>query len=300
MSELLAVLVDCGRATWGAIEAEPPRIPFPDFCASLLVFLSSFTGMHRRNRLAVLAYNGEEGGHVLLPAPDDATGAVSEHMRPASYRGAVEAALWRLRYGCEPPARQGGGSSGGSGGGALPPLRPQLSSLTSCLCLALAGLSARMGTPAAPRSTRILCFHGSADALGQYIAFNNAARCAHHKGILIDSVILSATPSVFLQQAAHQTGGMYLHPPLDVHKGLLQYFQHLLLPPAEHRAQVLLPPRTSVNLKAHCLCHRRFCDAAYMCTTCLSLWCEQPADGQCLACSSAQKGSGAASSSSSS
>jgi hypothetical protein len=294
MSELLAVLVDCSPPAWAAIEAEPPRAPFPDFCAALLQLLSTFAAMGRRNRLMVLGYNGQEGGYLLLPAPDDATGAVTEHMRPGAFRGALEAALWRLRYGCAPPPQRAGGA-GAPAPAPLPPppplsplpppLSPQLSSLTSCLALALCGLSARAGAPSAPSGTRVLCLHGSADLLGQYIAFNNAARCAHHAGILIDSVVLGATPSVFLQQAAHQTGGMYLQPPLDMHKGLLQYLHHLVLPPGAHRSQVLLPPRTSVNLRAHCLCHRRFCDTALMCTTCLSLWCDQPASGQCPACS---------------
>jgi transcription initiation factor TFIIH subunit 3 len=301
MSELLAVLVDCDSASWDAIESQPPRVAFPDFLSSLLAFLSAFTAMHRRNRLMVLGYSSAAGGYLLLPPPvEEDSGAVCDHMRPAAYTRHLEAALWRLRYGCDPPSSSSASSSSsGSAASPLPPLSPRLSSLTSCLCLALCGLSARMASPASPASTRMLCLHGSADQLGQYIAFNNAARCAHHKGVLIDSLVLSATPSVFLQQAAHQTGGMYLQPAPDMHKGLLQYLHNLLLPPAEHRGLILLPPRTSVNLKAHCLCHRRFCDTAFMCTTCLSLWCQQPPSGNCPACAEAKPSGGGSSSSSS-
>jgi len=298
MSELLVVLVDCNSATWEGIESEGNLVSFPEFCASLLLFLSAFTSTHRRNRLMVLGYNSVEGGYLLLPTPDvTATLSVSDHMRPASYCPSLEASFWRLRYGSAPrEADPSSGGGGGSGDGsysapaspALPPLSRSLASLTSCLNLALCSLNARRGALAgSPASTRLVCFHSSPDPLGQYIAFNNGARSAHHMGVVIDSVVLGAMPSVFLQQAAHQTGGLYLHPATELHKGLLHYFLHLLLPPAELRTEIHLPPRTSVNLKAHCLCHKRFCETAFMCTTCLSLWCQ--ASAVCPACSTSSK-----------
>jgi hypothetical protein len=66
---------------------------------ALALYLASFVTSCRSNRVAVLAFNGEEGGFVLRPPPPPPGGAVADHMRPATIQGALEAGLWHLRYG---------------------------------------------------------------------------------------------------------------------------------------------------------------------------------------------------------
>ena len=268
MGEFLLLVVDCDPQSWSSLSS---GLNFPEFSTTLLCFLSAFTCIDRRNRVAVLGYNGIEGGYLLLPS--DLPVEVADHMRPASFCRQVEEGLRYLRFGEK--------MSTSEKFATLPPFRACLGSLTSCLCLASCFLSARKSNPIAA-SSRVLCFQASQDNIGQYIAYNNAIQCIRHLRVRVDSLVLCSTPSVFLQQAAHETDGLHLAPSEKLQKGLLQYLYQLLLPSAEHRSILLLPSRSGVNLKALCVCHKRFVSTAFMCTVCLSLWCSM--FKECPAC----------------
>ena len=88
----------------------------------------------------------------------------------------------------------------------------------------------------------------------------------------VDSLNLGRTPSAFLQQAAHLTGGVYISNPRDQRDSL----QHLMTycVASTHTRQCLktLPLRT-VDFKASCHCHGRSVEFSYMCSVCLSLTC---------------------------
>jgi transcription initiation factor TFIIH subunit 3 len=293
--ELLLTIVDCSPRSWDFIESDTPspgspkRCTFPELAAALQVFLAAFCCSSRHNRVAVLGFNGSEGGWLLLPPEAASPGGVIDHMRPVAIQRALESGLWRLRYGGGgggggAMAEEGGGERGGCGATAPPPpppLRAAFSSLTSCLSLAMC-LAHRRGAAGA----RLLAVQASPDVPSQYIAFNNAVVSAAHRGVVVDALVLSGDSSVFLQQAAHQTHGMYLKPAAELHAGLLQYLLQLLLPEVALRSVLLQPPQASVNLKAHCFCHKRFRSLAWMCTTCLSLWCSEHAQGLCATCKS--------------
>jgi transcription initiation factor TFIIH subunit 3 len=292
MSELLISIIDCTPRSWASLEAEsvapgsPRRATFPEFAAALQVFLAAFCVSSRRNRVAVLGFNGNEGGWLLLPPEGASPGGMVDHMRPVAVQRALERGLWRLRYGV------GGGGAAMEEEGAAPaagaedappppppPPRRAFSSLAACMALAMC-LAHRRGAG----SARLLAVQASPDVPSQYIAFNNAVVSAAHRGVAVDALVLGGDSSVFLQQAAHQTHGMYLKPAAELHAGLLQYVLQLLLPEVALRSVLLQPPQASVNLKAHCFCHKRFRSLAMMCTTCLSLWCAEHAGGVCATC----------------
>jgi hypothetical protein len=79
--------------------------------------------------------------------------------------------------------------------------------------------------------------------------------------------------SVFLEQAGYLTGGQHVHPTPAQWHALLATMVHLLLPPPGVRGQLLLPPPSSVDLRAHCFCHRAHRTVAWVCTVCLAIYC---------------------------
>jgi len=157
--ELLLVIVDATRGAWSALDATarslaappasssssssssasaaapPPAAAaagtsFPEFLLALELFLAAFACSSRRSRLAVLAYNGREGG-FLYPPLDGAAGGgggVDDLLRPAVIKRYVRAGLLRLRYGAPGEGGGGGelhdadGTGSGAGAGGVPDL----------------------------------------------------------------------------------------------------------------------------------------------------------------------------------
>jgi transcription initiation factor TFIIH subunit 3 len=117
-------------------------------------------------------------------------------------------------------------------------------------------------------------FSVSEDIASQYIPVNNCVFSAANRGFMIDACVLGPTPSIFLQQAAQQTGGQYCTPTISQHSSLLEYFIGLLLPHAALRRILLLPPAKAVTLRAHCFCHKEFRSMGFLCPTCLAVWCK--------------------------
>ncbi|KAG8011988.1 General transcription factor IIH subunit 3, partial [Nibea albiflora] len=88
--------------------------------------------------------------------------------------------------------------------------------------------------------------------------------------ILIDACVLDSD-SGLLQQACDITGGLYLKIP---HKlALAQYLLWVFLPDSEQRSQLVLPPPAHVDYRAACFCHRNLIEIGYVCSVCLSIFC---------------------------
>ncbi|KAK0533639.1 RNA polymerase II transcription factor B subunit 4 [Tilletia horrida] len=170
---------------------------------------------------------------------------------------------------------------------------------------------------------------GSAAAMA-YVPLMNCIFAAQKRSILID--VLKLCPGqdvVFLQQAAHLTGGNYLRLDLD-EKGdavalsstrnqqggrngsagtkqpplsLLQVLMTTFLPSRDLRyfppslafssstpsagtgvGILRLPTLDSVDFRAACFCHRTVVDVGFVCSVCLSIFCEPRKE--CLICGS--------------
>lgn len=319
MSDLLIVIVDANPDAWDAADAAAAtaaaaasagaagdsaarRCTFGEFLSTFLLFASSYAAMGRRRKLAVLAHNGFRGGYVWPPPPAVRRGE-SDFLRPASVVAACEAALTDLREqtseDASPPAAlppagaaagaksgaaavvKPGKAAGGGGGGAGSRLSAAHKTLARCLSLAICYHNS-FKAAAPPVKTRFLVFSASPDAPAQYISVTNASYSAQRFGVVFDSVNLGPAPSVFLQQAAHVTGGMHGHPTPAEHSGLYQYLVTLFLPDAGLRGTLLLPPHHSVDLRASCFCHKWHVDVAWVCSVCLAIWCRYaPTCGMC-------------------
>ncbi|KAL5341605.1 TFIIH subunit Tfb4/p34 [Aspergillus crustosus] len=115
----------------------------------------------------------------------------------------------------------------------------------------------------------------------QYIPIMNGIFACQRLQIPIDVCKLSGD-AVFLQQASDATKGIYMS--LSDPRGLLQYLMMAFLPDQRSRKHLILPTRVDVDFRAACFCHRRVVDIGYVCSICLSIFCEPPENGDCLTC----------------
>lgn len=142
---------------------------------------------------------------------------------------------------------------------------------------------------------RMVIIKVSDDCPSQYLSLMNAVFTAQKLHVPMDTCILpspqfpenpssnrstSCLPkhSSLLQQAADLTGGIYLQIPRL--SGLLQYLLSVFLPAPKFRPHFLLPDSHSsrfssgVDFRAACFCHKRLIDIGYVCSVCLSIFCE--------------------------
>ncbi|KAI2616266.1 transcription factor Tfb4 [Hypoxylon sp. NC1633] len=135
--------------------------------------------------------------------------------------------------------------------------------------------------------SRILVLSVSDSEPAQYIATMNAVFAASHARIPLDTLSLYGSPT-FLQQAAFITGGTYLSAAPNP-RGLLSYLMFGFLADASARASLVTATQDTVDFRAACFCHRRVIDTGFVCSICLSIFCEVPGGGsgdgaECLTC----------------
>jgi transcription initiation factor TFIIH subunit 3 len=84
-----------------------------------------------------------------------------------------------------------------------------------------------------------------------------------------------------MQQAAHITHGLSLRP--LVKQALLQYLLSVYVADTETRKLLQLPKPDAVDFKASCFCHKKAIDIGYVCSVCLSIFCQPTRE--CSTCS---------------
>ena len=145
--------------------------------------------------------------------------------------------------------------------------------------------------------SRILILSVTQDASTQYIPMMNCIFAAQKKGITIDVCKLFGKDTVFLQQASYLTSGTYFRladdsdlaanekeGATDMRSSLVQTLLTTYLPSRSMRGVMNLPTLEEIDFRAACFCHRRIVDIGYICSVCLSLFC-QPRPF-CLTCKS--------------
>jgi transcription initiation factor TFIIH subunit 3 len=160
---------------------------------------------------------------------------------------------------------------------------------------------------------RIVIVSVSESSPAQYIPTMNAVFAASHAGIPIDILSLHGS-ATFLQQASYITRGTFLEAKNP--QGLLTYllfgFASSIASTATVMAtktntagqvggadrggsddgggggaglnQLISPSTASVDFRAACFCHRRVIDSGFVCSICLSIFCEVPPGAECLTC----------------
>jgi transcription initiation factor TFIIH subunit 3 len=127
----------------------------------------------------------------------------------------------------------------------------------------------------------VVSVSGSSDSAHQYIPVMNSIFACQRLHIPIDVCKLSGD-AVFLQQASDATKGVYMA--LAEPRGLLQYLMMAFLPDQRSRRHLVVPTRVDVDFRAACFCHRRVVDVGFVCSICLSIFCEPPPGNDCMTC----------------
>lgn len=312
-SELLVVIVDANSRSWNQVDRTNGFMnspdahghkysTFPEFLSCLEAFLSAFVALDKKNSLFVYGYNNLEGGRVYPPNnveyhDEGESSSPMQELSPDGLRSSlvrkfVHSGLMQLRY-----EKVGVGQMRGSERKLMFSFSNNSSNLASIVSNALLLIN-KLRSPNKLRSStsndelsmtrlsstrcRILTFQLSGDNPYLYTPMINCIYTAQRHGVIMDSCLLDLHSSVFLQQAAHITGGQYLHPDAKTHSGFLQFLLMHFLHDRVVRQYFLTPPRHSTNLRAHCFCHKRHVDVGWLCTVCLSIWCEF--SEQCAMC----------------
>ncbi|NXP21052.1 TF2H3 factor, partial [Scytalopus superciliaris] len=143
-------------------------------------------------------------------------------------------------------------------------------SLAKALCCILLIIESSKPLFNQEMKSRILVIKAAEDSTLQYMNFMNMIFAAQKQSILIDACVLDSD-SGLLQQACDITGGIYLKVPHM--PSLLQYLLWIYLPDQEQRSQLVLPPPVHVDYRAACFCHRNLIEIGYVCSVCLSIFC---------------------------
>lgn len=170
---------------------------------------------------------------------------------------------------------------------------------------------------------RILVVSVSDSSPSQYIPTMNAVFAAAHARIAIDTLALRGS-ATFLQQASYITRGTFIRAqePRGLLQYLMFGFgsgsapQGLAAAGNQRSRQqntkkedkqektaaaakggkktlggnasvadlLVTPSADSVDFRAACFCHRNVIDTGFVCSICLSIFCEVPKDGECLTC----------------
>jgi len=135
-------------------------------------------------------------------------------------------------------------------------------------------------------SARILVVQTSPDTPSQYVSIMNAIFSAEKQAMPVDTCMLCAEDSVYMQQAASRTQGLYVKlpiaPPAQEKSDLFQQLFMVFLPCPKTRALLVLPQQAKVDLRATCFCHHKSVSQASVCPVCLAIYCVPKT--QCESC----------------
>ncbi|XP_053726965.1 general transcription factor IIH subunit 3 [Synchiropus splendidus] len=260
---LLVIVVDVNPIWWGQQAQREPEFTLSKCLDAVLVLGNSHLAMSRTNKLAVIASHCQ-GSHFLYPSKNSKTGTNDEEDSPSSGDGKYE--LLSVANNTIAEEIRNLMSNIEVRGNLTDTL------LAGSLAIALCYINrvAKELEAGQEMKTRILVVKAADDSTLQYMNYMNVIFAAQKKNILIDACVL-ASDSGLLQQACDITGGLYLKIPQKV--ALAQYLLWVFLPDGDQRSQLVLPPPVHVDYRAACFCHRNLIEIGYVCSVCLSIFC---------------------------
>uniref|UniRef100_A0A3B4ZDX7 General transcription factor IIH subunit 3 n=1 Tax=Stegastes partitus TaxID=144197 RepID=A0A3B4ZDX7_9TELE len=253
---LLVIVVDVNPIWWGQQAQREPQFTLSKCLDAVMVMGNSHMAMTRTNRLAVIASHCQDS-HFLYPSKSWRTGDSGGDDASSSGDGKYELLAVANNLIAEEIRNVMSRSKGNSTDTLL------AGSLAKALCCILSMETA---------SSFVIydVIKAAEDCARQYMNFMNVIFAAQKQNILIDACVLDSE-SGLLQQACDITGGLYLKIPQRV--ALAQYLLWVFLPDSEQRSQLVLPPPAHVDYRAACFCHRNLIEIGYVCSVCLSIFC---------------------------
>ncbi|KAJ6784507.1 hypothetical protein PWT90_03672 [Aphanocladium album] len=306
---LLSVIIDTNPRAWAVLDDGSLPLSLTTAVANLLLFINAHLAFSGANQVAVIAAHvnravwlypssaqptrpkpsSHDGDVDMADAPAaSAVGASSANKYPqfAHIEATVLASLKKLM--AETTERD------------LDSTTTQLSgALTLALChinkasralsaadTALLDAAAQAGgaggaAAPSPMKGRILVLSVSDSESAQYIPTMNAVFAAAHSRVAIDTLALSGD-ATFLQQACFNTGGVFLRAANP--QGLLTYLMFGMIADTEARESLVTPTHDTVDFRAACFCHGNVVDTGFVCSICLSIFCELPDNAECFTC----------------
>mmetsp|Transcript_49179 Transcript_49179/g.96412 ORF Transcript_49179/g.96412 Transcript_49179/m.96412 type:complete len:294 (+) Transcript_49179:73-954(+) len=258
--QVLAVIIDTFTPFWAQqsekSQANADTLNYSKFCENLLVFINSFLVLNRGNAVAVISAN-ESSASFVFPDP-------KAKQTPQNFNEISKVIKENLRLAVSVPTSS--------------PASPVLpgSLMAGALSTALCYIEKQKRHCAALNrscSARILALPCSPDLTPQYVHVMNTIFFAQKQNILVDACPVGPHESLFWQQAAHLTGGIYYKPPSADLQGLLQHLLVVFLSGSSTRGMLVLPTQTTVDYRATCFCHKKVVDKGHVCPVCLSIFC---------------------------
>ncbi|PWY84902.1 Tfb4-domain-containing protein [Aspergillus heteromorphus CBS 117.55] len=272
---LLTVIIDTNPHAWALLH---PSLPLSTAIANILVFLNAHLACNYANEVAVVASHTTKATW-LYPV---------EHARHAPPNGSNS----RNSNGNNTRDSDGDVSMSAPFADPFPnPDPPNPVNKYRPFRLVEEQVTATSQNNANKFQSRLLILSttSSTKTSTQYIPLMNAIFACQRLSIPIDVCKLSGD-AVFLQQAADATHGIYMS--LSTPRGLLQYLMMAFLPDQRTRKHLVVPTRVDVDFRAACFCHRRVVDVGWVCSVCLSIFCEPigVGGGRCWTCGSRLEG----------
>ncbi|KAI0743547.1 transcription factor Tfb4 [Daedaleopsis nitida] len=267
----LSVIVDLSPTQWTlcAQSTNPPGISLQTFLSQLIAFLNAHIACKDGNTLAV--FGALPGQSVMLySSTEEGMTSSTEMTNPNTYRPFKTLDETVMASIAERLESYVGVSEEESIG--------LVGCMTKALCyinrtITTAATSAPGGEGAAASvDPRILVLSVSPDQSSTYIPIMNSIFSAQKLKVTIDVCKIFGAENVFLQQAAHLTGGAYVH--VERTDGLLQYMMMSFLPPPAIRQYMSVPTQDRVDFRAACFCHKKIVEVAFVCSVCLSIFCQ--------------------------
>ncbi|XP_035420820.1 general transcription factor IIH subunit 3 isoform X4 [Cygnus atratus] len=236
---LLVIVIDTNPIWWGKRAQGEAEFTLSKCIDAVMVLGNSHLFMNRTNKLAVIASHTQES-RFLYPGK---------------------------RWAFADLLGDGGSSAESNCSGSKDGKYELLTAINDAIAEEIKDLMTKTNQE---MKSRILVIKAAEDSALQYMNFMNVIFAAQKQSILIDACVLDSD-SGLLQQACDITGGIYLKVPHM--PSLLQYLLWVFLPDQEQRSQLVLPPPIHVDYRAACFCHRNLIEIGYVCSVCLSIFC---------------------------
>ena len=297
---LLSVIIDTNPRAWAALD---DVLPISKAIANILVFVNAHLAFSNANQVAIIAAHvnravwlypsnttasppRQHDDDVQMNDAADAPPKLSANKYPqfAQIESAVVSSLRKLMS--ETDTQEVAAATTTQLSGALTLALCHINKATQALSgsgatFADNAKAAAAAAAAPPLKGRILVISVSDSEPAQYIPTMNAVFAASHAQVAIDTLALAGEPT-FLQQACFNTNGTFLV--ASNPKGLLSYLMFGLIADTEARQSLIAPTTDTTDFRAACFCHGKVIDTGFVCSICLSIFCELPQDAECLTC----------------
>ncbi|KAG9257580.1 TFIIH subunit Tfb4/p34 [Emericellopsis atlantica] len=296
---LLSIIIDTNPRAWAAIG---DTLPLSRAIANILVFVNAHLAFSNANQVSLIAAHvnraawlypsastpnkpaqpKDDGGDVeMQDAAAPPPGSANKYPQFAQIETAVLASIRNL---VDSTTKQDLDSTTTQLSGALTLALCHINKATSSMSASAVNATSESKTSDTVHmglKGRILVISVSDSEPSQYIPTMNAVFAAAHGQVAIDTLSLSGD-ATFLQQACYNTGGTFLAAPSP--QAILSYLMFGLIADTEARKSLVAPAHDTVDFRAACFCHGKVVDLGFVCSICLSIFCEPPENAECLTC----------------